>query len=402
MEEIPMTQGADLARGWDPGDDETAEDPYELWRHFRSSQTPLYCEQYGGYHVVSRYADAREVMLDYGRFISSEKVAVPPHNMPNLPPLEYDPPEHRDLRSPLNSWFSPRSVERMEPGIRDIVADLLKPLEGRREFDFVTDFAIPVPREITWQLIHLPVGDKGRVRGWFHALERLRTRDPEAAGTAYRELLEYLARDLERRRNSPRDEEDVIGRLLDTRIGGEPLPDEQLVMFYFQILVAGLGTTTSALAMMLWYLARHPEVSERLRAEPWLLPSATEELLRVYSPIPFIGRTVARDTEFKGCPMKAGERVAVLFGSANADETEFPEADRVRLDRQPNRHLAFGTGVHRCLGSNLARAMIRISLAEILSRLGDLRLAETEPVVWEMNGDIRTISSLPLVQLPPS
>jgi cytochrome P450 len=393
-----MTQGADLARVWDPGDDATAEDPYDLWRYFRSSQSPLYCEKYGGYHVVSSYADVREVMLDYERFISGEKVAVPPHNMPNLPPLEYDPPEHRDLRGPLNSWFSPKSVERMEPDIRAIAVGLLSPLEGRREFDFVTEFAIPLPREITWRLIRLPSEDKGQVRDWFQALGRLRTRDPEAATIAYRELLQYLARDLERRRNSPRTEEDVITRLLDTRIGGEPLSDEQLVMFYFQILVAGLDTTTSGLSMMLWYLAKHPEASERLRAEPELLPSATEELLRVYSPIPFIGRTVAHDTEFKGCPMKAGERVAVLFGSANSDEAEFPEADQIMFDRQPNRHLAFGTGVHRCLGSNLARAMVRISLAEILSRMGDLRLSETEPVAWEMNGDIRTIGSLPVVQ----
>lgn len=393
---------AELARRWDPGSDATAEDPYGLWREFRTSESPLYCEKYGGYHVVSSYADVRAIMLDYGRFISGQKVSVPPHSMPNLPPNDYDSPEHRDLRSPLNSWFSPDRVAQMEPDIQAVAVKMLSPLEGRDEFDFVEDFAVPFPREITWRLIHLPVQDKERVSHWFHALERLRTREPDAANAAYRDLVEYLAGDLERRRNSAPDAQDIIGKLLELRIDGKALSDEKLVMYYFQILIAGLGTTTSALAMMLWHFATHPEALQKLRAEPELLPSAIEELLRVYSPIPFLGRTVAHDTEFRGCPMKAGDRVIILFGSANNDEAEFSEPDEIKFDRQPNRHLAFGTGIHRCLGSNLARTMIRISLTEVFSRLGDLRLSETKPVGWEMNGDIRTISSLPLVQSLPS
>jgi cytochrome P450 len=399
---IPMTADpAELARAWDPGDDATAESPYELWRHFRSSDVPLFCEKYGGLHVVSRYADVRAVMLDYQRFVSSGKVAIPPHDaIPRFPPTDYDPPEHRELRSPLHPWFSPGAAERLEPGIREATVGLLSRLEDAKEFDFVWEFAAPLPQQVTWRMIHMPDEERDKVSGWFEAIMRNRTRQPDVADAAYKEVFAYLRNDLEARRNTPPAEEDVITTLLRTQINGQPVSDDMLVMFYFLILVAGFDTTTSTLSMALWHLAEHPELVERLRAEPELIPTAIEEFLRMYSPVPFLGRTLANDTDYNGCPMKAGDRVVVMFGSANNDEREFPDADKFIPDRQPNRHLAFGTGIHRCVGSNIARTTLRIGITEVLNRLGSFRLSDTKPVVWEMNGDIRTISSLSVIHQP--
>ncbi len=388
-----------MARSYDSTDDAVAEDPYPLWEKFRSTASVLRSEQLGGFHLVTRYEDVREVVGDYERFVSSQKVAMPPILGPQIPPVEFDPPEHRDMRQPLNAWFSPQATLAMEPEIRELAVELIEPMLEREQVDLMDEFAGILPRLVVMRLLGLPDGDREKLAEWVHCIERLRSTDPDRVRTATEDFLAYLSADLEGRRTSPRQARDIVSTLMTTEIDGQPISDDVLLLYYFNLVMSGLGTTTAALALLLRHLAQDPEAAAMLRAQPERLDPAIEELLRVYTPTQALGRTAAVDTEIGGCPIKAGDKVQIVFGSANHDPEEFPDADQVVLDRKPNRHLAFGAGVHRCIGSNLARRILRIGIEEILARLGEFRLTDPAAIRWEMNGtELRTLAALPVTR----
>ena len=198
---------------------------------------------------------------------------------------------------------------------------------------------------------------------------------------------------MEKRRTAPRD--DLITHLANAQIDGKPVDPDRLIAMMRLLLVAGIDTTWSAIGACFWHLAQHPEDRRRLVAEPELIPTAVEEFLRAYAPVT-MARDVVKETTINGCPFKAGEMVLLSFPAANRDPAMFPDADRVVIDRKENRHAAFGLGIHRCIGSNLARMEIAVALQEWLPRIPDFRLDPAATVTWS-EGTVRGPRRLPLL-----
>jgi cytochrome P450 len=258
-------------------------------------------------------------------------------------------------------------------------------LEGKERFDYAVEFARVLPKLITLDLLKIPDERRADLTGWVESILRHRD-DVERTTAASAALLGYVTELLAERRQNPMPD-DLLSASIAGEVDGRPLTDQELVMMTVLLINAGLDTTGMAISVAVWHLAQHPDLRDRLRTEPGLLETAVEEYLRWISPVPFQGRTVSEDIQYGGCPMKAGDKVALLLGSANRDETAFPDADEFVPDRYPNRHLAFGVGAHRCLGSNLARVALRVSLEELLARIPDFHVdGELEWVTFEARG----------------
>ena len=217
--------------------------------------------------------------------------------------------------------------------------------------------------------------------------------DTERNQSAVEGLYNYFVAEIAKRREHPGT--DLLSELLHTEVDGAPIYESVVLGMAALVLIAGVDTTWSAIGSSLWHLAGHEDDRKRLVAEPELMPVAIEELLRAYAPVT-MARLVTSDIEFKGCPMKAGDKLLMNFPAANRDPEEFEDADKVVLDRQHNRHVAFGSGIHRCAGSNLARMELTVALEEWLKRIPEFRLAEGAEVTWA-GGQVRGPRSIPVV-----
>jgi len=284
-----------------------------------------------------------------------------------LIPLQIDPPEHRKYRKLLDPLFAPKQMALLEPQISAQVNDLIDGFVDRGHCDFTNEFAIPLPSIIFLRLFGLPLSDLPRLLAFNE-----RTQRPE--GTTAAEHLEARranARDVyryfeavidERRRAEPGD--DLLSTLLTTEVEGERLSDDDVVDISFLMILAGLDTITDTLTCSFKFLAEHPTHRRQIVEDPSVIPSAVEELLRWETPVMTIIRVAQADAEIEGCPVRQGDFVLACLGSANTDESIFENADQVEFTRNPNRHIAFGGGVHRCLGSHLARQELRVALRE--------------------------------------
>jgi cytochrome P450 len=369
-----------VAVDYDLHDSSLAEHPFDLWRSFRDRGRILKSNGNGGFFIVSRYDDIYEAEHATDLFCSGQGVAIPPLPYPLMPPIEYDAPMHGRYRRILSPWFSPVAAEGREAEIRLIAVDLLQAVEGAERFDLCASFAHVLPQRATLRLLGIDDEYRERIAGWVETILRLRGIDDAKVAQAGAEMTGWIANLIEERRNHLAD--DLLSAMVTATIDGRPLVPQELIMMTVLLLNAGLDTTAAAISVSAWYLAQHPEVQARLRAEPDLMESAVEEFIRWISPVPFEGRTVTQDLEFKGCPMRRGEKIALLLGSGNRDPEQFPDPDEVILDRHPNRHMAFGVGPHRCLGSHIARVILRVALQEMLARLGEWRIADPEGLVW--------------------
>jgi hypothetical protein len=316
-------------------------------------------------------------------------------------PLEIDPPDHAKYRRILAPLFAPSRVDALEPELRALVTQLIDGFIERGSCEFVSQLAEPLPTKMFMALMGWPVEDADMFLQWAddiirgvpgdeEASQKLR----EASGTA---LYTYFAEVIDARTEERSD--DIISTLLDASYGGErELSQFEILDVVFLLLIAGLDTTKSALSNGISYLAERPEERQRLVDDPSLIPSAVEELLRWESPIA-PGRRVTRDVEMGGVQFREGDRVMLLTGSAGRDEGEFPNAGSVDLRRSPNRHLAFGAGAHRCLGSHLARLEMRVVFEEVHRRMPDYRVAEGKGVQRHL-GHVRGVDALPLEFTP--
>jgi cytochrome P450 len=217
--------------------------------------------------------------------------------------------------------------------------------------------------------------------------------DPERRQRGGEGLLNYFLGQLEESRRNPGD--DLLSELLTTEVDGQPVDDGIVLGMAALVLIAGVDTTWSAIGSSLWHLAAHPDDRKRLAAEPELMPTAVEELLRAYAPVT-MARVVTEDIEYEGCPMKAGDKVLMNFPAANRDPEAFEQPDVVQLDRAHNRHVAFGSGIHRCAGSNLARMELQVALEEWMARIPEFTLAEGQEITWA-GGQVRGPRILPVV-----
>lgn len=350
---------------------------------------------FGGYQVVRR-AEV-EYALQHPDEFSSAMEAVDLGQKRPLIPLQMDPPDHVKYRRLLDPVFSPREMAKLEPQVTALVNGLIDGFIDRGRCDFASEFAVPLPSSVFLALMGMPYSDldmflemKDRiVRPGGASQEENRKIHGEYAA----KIDGYFESILAERKAERRD--DLLSHLVDAEVAGERLTDDEILGICFLMLLAGLDTVTDALECDWVYLARHPEQRQRIVDDPEIIPQAVEELLRYESPVTGVARITAADVELAGCPMPKGTHVGVSIGAANTDERAIPDADRVDLTRNPNRHLAFGAGVHRCLGSHLARLELRVAMREWHRRIPHYRIPEGTELRFSFG--LRQVDELPLL-----
>jgi cytochrome P450 len=346
--------------------------------------------------LITRHGEVMEALRDPEHF-SSDMDAVPMGNVRPLIPLQIDPPEHVKYRKLLDPLFAPREVARLEDEVRRLTNELIDAFVDDGHVELNEAFAVPLPCTIFLALLGLPQDDLPR----FLRIKDDIIRPPgmanreatEVRARTAQEIYEYFEPVIDARRTEPRD--DLITRLVEAEVDGHRLSNEDILDICFLFLIAGLDTVTATLTCSVAYLAEHPEHRRALVDDPSLIPAAIEELLRWETPVPGVARVCRGDTELDGVAVKAGTRVTVLIGSANTDGTEFDGAETVDFHREGNRHLAFGGGIHRCLGSHLARLELRVALEELHRRIPEYTLAPGTEL--EYAEALRTVEHLPIV-----
>jgi len=335
---------------------------------------------------VFRYDDVATVLTDHARF-SSQTPAFGSSPLADTM-LVKDPPDHRKLRNLVNLAFTPRAVAGLSGRVAEITSRLLDQVAGNGRMDVVSDVALPLPSRVIAEMLGLPEEDHDEVGRWARVIE---------GGLSMRggveRIRDYFSALLEERRRAPR--EDLVSALSNAEIDGERLTERELVNFCILLLFAGQETTKNLIANFFLTLSDHPEDQELLTRQPELIPTAIEEVLRYLPPVWFLMRQTTADVELGGVTIPAGQMVLPWTASANRDSRQFPDPDRFDVRRDPNRHLAFGHGIHFCVGAPLARLEARIALPLMLERLRDLRV-ERETPIGIRAGIVFVIGNLPV------
>jgi cytochrome P450 len=385
----------DWATDFDHLDPRWTENPYPIWDELRQSCPIAQTERFMGAYFPSRYDDVRAIAYDPEHF-SSRRVVVRETRPPLMPapPITSDPPEHRAAKQALLPAFTPEMIGRHEPRTRAICRELLARLAGKSRCDGAVDYAQEIPVRVIAHMLGVPEDDAEQFRIWIKEILEIGVTDFDVLMRAQAEMIAYFAEKIAARRNSPRD--DLIDYLLNVRIDGRPLPDEHVNGTLRLLMIAGIDTTWSAIGSCLWHLAQHADDRRRLAAADGnLMVTAVEEFLRAYAPVT-MAREVVRETQINGCTFKPGHMILLSFPAANRDPAMFPDADKVIIDRAHNRHAAFGLGIHRCIGSNLARMEISVALTEWLACLPEFKLDPQMPMTWSV-GTVRGPRRLPLL-----
>jgi cytochrome P450 len=381
-------------------DPEMAANPQPMFKMLRDAMPVMPLEDGHGV-VLSRKAEIDEAFR-HPEIFSSNMDAVDLKNHRPLIPLQIDPPEHKKFRKILDPIFAPRQMALLEESVTALVNDLIDQFIERGEVDFAKEFSIPFPSQVFLTLLGLPLDELPRflkmkdgiirpdqVIGEPYGSQKMQAYQQEIADSVY----DYFNMVLDQREVERQD--DLLSRFLDAEVDGAKLSRNDILDISFLFLIAGLDTVTSTLDCMFSYLAQHPEQRQQLVDDPSIIPAVIEELLRWETPVMGVARVAVTDTELDGCPIHAGDQVMIMLGSANTDEAEFGDADAVRWDRDVNRHLAFGGGIHRCLGSHLARQELRIALREWHRRIPEYQVAEGHTLVY--TPAIRSIDHFPMV-----
>jgi cytochrome P450 len=313
------------------------------------------------------------VAQDWRSFTSSDGIMIPrADNAVAMIPGEYDPPLHRHYRRALNPLLTADAIEHYVPGMRAVARELLAGLDGRHEADIVATFTDPYPRLVFFRHVLGVAGEEmPAVLGYIFAIKE--PKSAEAASEAWKGFSAYIGMMCDRRRDESR-RGDLLDGVLAAAVDGRPITKDEAVRSLMQLTFGGLGTTSAALANIIRRLAERPELQERVRSDPSLVPQAIEELIRFDTIAIVMARTTTRDVDLAGTPVPAGEKVLIYYAGANRDGREFEHPDEIDIDRPVNRHLTFGAGPHRCIGSNLARRQIVVALEEVLGHLDDIRL----------------------------
>ena len=354
------------------------EDPYPVYRELRD-QHPIYYSEERNLWVVSRYEDVRAALLDAETW-SSAQGTVPNEFVSEKPMLiSQDPPYHTHLRSAVHHSFTPRRMRALEKRVREIAAELLDAMEGRDEVELFSAYTDPLPVAVISHLLGVGIEDREEFKKRADAIIHTTEGRGEEALEAQRWIYEYLEGVLPARNLDP--DEDLITLLLHPPDAvKERLTHEEVVGFCTILLLAGTETTTNALGGALQLLHEQRDLRAAVVRDPNQLPAVIEECLRLESPVQGLSRVATRDTEVRGQKLAAGERLHMLFASANRDERVFPDPDRLDPSRNPNPHFAFGLGIHFCLGASLARMELRVALEALLTRYPEHAL---EPERWE-------------------
>lgn len=379
---------------------EVKRNPYPMYQSMRQSQPVLYLEPLNVW-CVFRYEDVRTVLSDHARF-SSQYGGPNKTNMsaadrvPSL--LNTDPPRHGQLRSLVSRAFTPRTVEQLEPRIQAIADELLDKVAASGRMDLVKDFAYPLPVIIIAELLGIPSEDRDRFKHWSDEIvassDQLLGGSDAQSGRVQTEMDDYFREIIAKRRADPQD--DLISALLAAEENNEQLSEADILSFCWLLLVAGNETTTNLIGNAVLTLLEHPDQLAELQSNLNLLPSAIEEVLRYRSPVQAMFRTAAQDVNIGGQTIAAGSTVIAWIGSANRDEEKFSDAERFDMTRNPNPHIAFGHGIHFCLGAPLARLEAKIALSAVLRRFTGLARIDDQPLEPARGLIVHGVTSLPL------
>ena len=396
------TPVTDWAADFDHTDPRWVADPFPIWDELRGTCPVAHSDRYGGTWLPVRHEDIAAVAYDTEHFTSRSVVVSEtrpgPEDLPApiglAPPITSDPPFHAMARRLLLPAFAPKAVEALEPFTRELCRELLDAMQGQAEIDAAVDYARHIPLRVIVKMLGFPQEDADVFRRFIQmVLEDVdMSADERQTLEQEREIEHYIDARIAEHLAEPRD--DLTSFLLDAEIDGHKLEPDHVRGTMVLLMIAGIDTTWSAIGASLWHLAQHPEDRKRLGADPDLIPTAIEELLRAYAPVT-MARLVAEDFEFRGCPMKEGDWLLLPFPAANRDPEVFPDADEVVLDRAVNRHAAFGLGIHRCIGSNLARMELRVALEEWMLRYPDFELSDPAGVTWSA-GQVRGPRTIPV------
>jgi cytochrome P450 len=383
-------------------DPEMARNPQPVFKLMREGSPVLRIEDMptGPAVVLSRKAEIDET-LRHPEVFSSNMDAVDLKNKRPLIPLQIDPPEHKKFRKLLDPIFAPRKMQAMEDEVSQLVNQLIDQFIDKGEVDFAKQFSIPFPSQVFLTLLGLPLEELDRfltmkdgiirpnvVIGKPYGSKAVNEYQQKIADSIYDYFNEVLdQREVERR-------DDLLSLFLDADVDGDRLTRNDILDICFLFLIAGLDTVTATLDCMTSFLAQHPEQRHQIVEDPGLIPNAIEELLRWETPVMGLARVALDETELGGCPVHKGDQVMVMIGAANTDEAEFPDAEQVRFDREVNRHIAFGGGIHRCLGSHLARMELRVALREWHRRIPDYEVEPGHTLTYTPS--LRSIEHFPL------
>jgi cytochrome P450 len=361
---------------------------WEVVDYARSHCPVLKTDADDGYYVVTRYDDLRQV-TEHPETYTSEEAGLRGTPIP-MPPLTIDPPLQTEFRRALNPYLSRSFLSRYEPDITDIVRDRLESLVAQGHMEFMNDFAVPVTSANLARVI-LDDDNSERIQ---QAIRTATAISSEGSQQAFFDMAAIAEQFLRDRAKSGSTRDDVLSAIVNGTVQGRPLTMEEQIGATTILFTGGLDTTKAALGSIIRQVALHPELEARLRDPSWI-KGDLDEFLRYESPIMFMARTVAQDTELDGCPLKAGDRVAIHFAAANRDPARFDDPDELRFDRQRNPHAAFGMGVHRCIGLHFARMQIEIAVRELLARVTNLRIPAGEHVEMA-TGVVQSPERLPL------
>ena len=397
---------------------ELARQRYSLYAAMRTMQPIMSLPEYDLW-LAFRYQDVRTVLSDYESFSSralgagaslSEAEAEAIAHSTGLDNsfrkslIASDPPLHRKLRDLLSKAFTPRAIERLEPRIVELTTQMLDAVAANGQMDVVQDVAYPLPVIVIAEMLGIPSEDRADFKAWSDEL--VSNSNEFLAGVpadesevdnrydAYSAMSSYLIRMLNLRRAEPRD--DLMSALLAAEVDGQKLTQNDLLSFCVLLLIAGNITTTNLITNAAIAFTENPDAYTQLQHSPALVPSAIEEVLRYYSPVQAMVRLTRREVELAGQTIPAGQRVIAWIGSANRDETVFPDADRFDISRQPNPHVAFGYGIHYCLGAPLARLEGKIALSAISQRLHTLQRVDDSPLDFMPGMLLNGVTHLPV------
>lgn len=386
----------DWVHDFDHTDPRWTENPYPIWDDLRAKCPVAHTNRFLGVYLPTTYEAVKAISCNTEHF-SSRRVVVRnfrPEPPPPAPPITSDPPEHKHAKQILLPPFAPEAVTKLKPRIRAICNKLIDGFINEKVCDAAARYTRYIPTRAISHMLGVPEEDGDLFIKWIHEILEVGLHDDAAVMQAVHEMVAYFADQIEARKKRPTD--DLIATLMNARgEDGRPLTDMHVQGALRLLLVAGIDTAWSAIGSSLWHLAQTPADRERLIAEPELIPTAIEEFLRAFTPATS-GREVMKETTVSGCSMKPGNMVLLSFPAANRDPAVFPDADKVIIDRKENRHIAFGVGIHRCIGAHLARMEMIVAIEEWLKRIPEFRLDPSGEVKWS-EGSVRGPRQLPLL-----
>lgn len=388
---------------WDPFDADIDADPHPIWRRLRD-EAPVYRNEKFDFWALSRFEDVEPAHRDTKTFISNHGTVLEimqPEPLPTGQLMFLDPPDHTRLRALVSRAFTPRRIEQLEDRIREICNEFFDRVEGRSGFDYIQDFAAPLPSLVISSLLGVPIEDQAMLREHIETIFHI---EPgvgminDVSMRARSAIQEYILGQLAQRRLDPRD--DMLTDLTRAEIAENGvtrrLTDDEAADFGNLLVSAGTETVSKFLGWAAMLLDEHRDQRDWMAADPSLIPNAIEEILRYEAPSPVTGRWTTRDVQYHGVEIPEGSKVLLIAGSANRDERHYPDADRFDILRSSDHHLSFGYGAHFCIGAALARMEARVALEETLRRFPTL-VVDRDAAVNVHTSTVRGYSKIPVV-----